>query len=484
MNDVRISEQHAGPVDTTVLAVDLDGTLCRTDTLHEAILALLARRPGAILMLPGWLRYGRAAFKARLAEEDVVPGTCLPLNETVLEMVREARASGRRTTLVTAAHQRQAEAVAAATGLFDDVVGSCEGHNLKGSNKAQRLVTLYGEGGFDYVGDCTTDLPVWKQARNAVTVGAGRGLRRAAEAVNPGTTHLDPPRGRAWSMLRALRPHQWSKNVLLFLPMLAAHDITAAGPVALAFLAFCFTASAVYIVNDLLDLAADRAHPRKCRRPFASGALGAGHGAVMTALLLVAALALGLATGQGLFLGVLAVYLAITFAYSLSLKRKLIIDVLALAGLYTIRIVAGGVAAGLVLSPWLLGFSMFLFLGLAAVKRQAELTDQMATSRESSGRAYMIEDLPILRALAVSAGMAAVLVLSLYISSDDVVVLYASPAVLWLLCPLVLYWMLHMIMSTHRGHMTDDPIVFAATDRTSQATTLCAIGIVVAATFL
>jgi 4-hydroxybenzoate polyprenyltransferase len=204
----------------------------------------------------------------------------------------------------------------------------------------------------------------------------------------------------------------------------------------------------------------------------------------MTALLLVAALALGLATGQGLFLGVLAVYLAITFAYSLSLKRKLIIDVLALAGLYTIRIVAGGVAAGLVLSPWLLGFSMFLFLGLAAVKRQAELTDQMATSRESSGRAYMIEDLPILRALAVSAGIAAVLVLSLYISSDDVVVLYASPAVLWLLCPLVLYWMLHMIMSTHRGHMTDDPIVFAATDRTSQATTLCAIGIVVAATFL
>jgi 4-hydroxybenzoate polyprenyltransferase len=202
------------------------------------------------------------------------------------------------------------------------------------------------------------------------------------------------------------------------------------------------------------------------------------------AVLLLVALALGLLTGSASFLGALAVYLLMTFAYSLFLKRKLLVDVLTLAGLYTIRIVAGGAAAGLILSPWLLGFSMFLFLGLAAVKRQAELTDQMQTGRESSGRAYRVEDLPLLMALALSSGIAAVLVLALYIASDDVQVLYDRPQVLWLLCPIMLYWILRMVMSTHRGYMTDDPIVFAAIDRISQATLALAAGVVILATVL
>jgi 4-hydroxybenzoate polyprenyltransferase len=281
-----------------------------------------------------------------------------------------------------------------------------------------------------------------------------------------------------------MRPHQWSKNLLLFLPVLAAHEPARAGVVALAFLAFCFTASAVYIINDLLDLSSDRAHPRKCRRPFAAGDLTASFGAVAALGLLLLALVFGLLTGSASFLATLVVYLLTTFAYSFTLKRKLLVDVLALAGLYTIRIVAGGAAAGLVLSPWLLGFSVFLFLSLAAIKRQAELVDQRATGRESSGRAYEVEDLPVLMALAMSSGVASVLVLALYIASDDVQVLYNSPTLLWLVCPVILYWLLRMVMMTHRGHMTDDPIVFAATDRVSQLTILMVLALIPLATFL
>jgi 4-hydroxybenzoate polyprenyltransferase len=254
--------------------------------------------------------------------------------------------------------------------------------------------------------------------------------------------------------------------------------------VLLGFIAFCLTASAVYVLNDLVDLSADRAHPRKCRRPFAAGDLSAATGILMAGGLLLAALAFGLATGNPLFIAILAVYLLLTFAYSLWLKRKLLVDVLTLAGLYTIRIVAGGAAATVVLSPWMLGFSMFLFLALATVKRQAELTDQMKTGRESAARAYLVEDLPILRGMAIAAAHATVMVMALYISSDAVQRLYSRPELLWLICPLLLYWQLRMVMMTHRGHMTDDPIIFASRDRISLLVFVsCAIVVSAAAFF-
>lgn len=461
--------------DDVVLVVDLDGTLCRTDTLHEALLAMVSSQPLDLLKLPGWLSEGRANFKARVADRVVIDPQELPLNEAVLDFVREARASGQRTALVSASDHRQVTAIAEATGVFDEAYGSAEGRNLKGEAKATFLNTHFGAGKFDYIGDSQADIPVWAVARKAFTVGARSKIRRAAEAVNPKPVHLDPPQGQARAMLKALRPHQWSKNVLLFLPMIAAHDLTKLLPVLLGFLAFCLTASAVYVINDLMDLAADRAHPRKRKRPFASGALSATTGLCLASGLLLAALVLGLSTGNIAFIGVLALYLIATFAYSLWLKRKLLVDVLMLAGLYTVRIIAGGAAASVALSPWLLGFSMFIFLALAAVKRQAELTDQMKTGRSSSGRAYEVEDLPMLRGTALSAGNAAILVLALYISSDDVQALYSRPEVLWLVCPLLLYWVLRMVMKTHRGEMTDDPIVYAATDRISQVTVVLCI---------
>lgn len=450
-----------------VLVVDLDGTLCRTDTLHEAVLHLVATDPMQLLRLPGWIARGKAEVKAEIADRVVLRADDLPLNEAVIETLRAARAAGRRTALVSASDHRQVTAVAETTGLFDEAYGTAEGRNIKGPTKAAFLTEHFGAKNFDYIGDAKADLPVWEAANAAITVGAGSGLRRAVEAANANTTHIDPPGGILRSMLKAARPHQWSKNVLLFLPLLAAHDLSLLPQVMLGFLAFCLTASSVYVINDLLDLSSDRVHPRKKDRPFASGALSAAQGAGMAAVLIVIALGLGIATGNLGFLAVLGAYFAATFVYSLWLKRKLIIDVLMLAGLYTFRIVAGGAAGAIDLSPWMLGFSMFLFLSLAAVKRQAELMDQMETGRTSSGRAYEVEDLPILRGLALSAGQAAVLVLALYISSDDVRALYAFPSLLWLICPILLYWLLRMVMKAHRGQMIDDPIVFAARDKIS-----------------
>lgn len=462
------STEPALAADTSIpLAVDLDGTLCRTDTLHETLLALAASQPSQLLRLPGWLSEGRAGLKARLADTGVLDPSTLPLNAAVVDYVRTERAAGRRTTLISAADHRVVTAVAEMTGLFDEAYGSAEGLNLKGDEKAAFLTEHFGPKMFDYLGDSSADLPVWAAARRGFTVGAGNRLRQAAEGANPTIRHLAPPDGRGRAMLRALRPHQWSKNLLLFLPMLAAHQPGAFLSVLLGFVAFCLTASAVYVVNDLIDLTADRAHPRKYRRPFAAGDLSAATGVFMSGGLLGLALIFGLMTGNPAFLGVLALYLVSTFLYSLWLKRRLIVDVLTLAGLYTVRIIAGGTAASVMLSPWMLGFSMFLFLALAAVKRQGELMDQMQSGRTSLGRAYEVDDLPILRGLALTTSNAAVLVLALYLSSDDVQALYSRPEYLWLVCPLLLYWTTRMVMKTHRGLMTDDPIVFAVTDRIS-----------------
>ncbi len=459
-----MTEQPSSDDLSVTLVADLDGTLCRTDTLHEAVLTVLNREPLSLLKLPRWLAEGRAQFKAHLADRCVLDPEVLPFSPGVIAMLTAAREAGQHTALVSAADHRQVTAIAEATGLFDEAYGSAEGMNLKGAAKAAFLTDKYGEKGFDYLGDSKADIPVWQAARRAITVGAGSGVRSAAEAANSNTRHIEPPEDRGKAMLKAIRPHQWSKNLLLFLPMLAAQDLSNLGSVLLSFLAFCLAASAVYVINDLLDLSADRAHPRKCKRPFAAGDLSAGTGVIMAGICLVSALLLGLLTGQPLFLGILGAYLIATFAYSIYLKRRLLIDVIMLAGLYTIRIGAGAAAAAVTLSPWLLGFSMFLFLCLAAVKRQAELVDQQKAGRETSGRAYEISDLPIIRGVAISAGNTAVLIFALYISSDDIQELYTSPTLLWLVCPILLYWSTRMVMKAHRGEMTDDPIVFTVTN--------------------
>ncbi len=476
----------------TALAVDLDGTLSRTDTLHEALLAVVASAPAALGGILAAGRAGKAAVKRRVAEVAVIPAEALPLNEEVLELVRMARAEGRPTALVTAADEAQARAVAEATGLFDEVIATGSpaalGRNLGGAAKAEALISRFGAGGFDYVGDARVDLPVWKAARRAITVRASAALRVAAEAANPDAVHLDPPLPpyrRARRYLRALRPYQWAKNMLVFLPAIAAQEISALPAALAAFIAFCFTASSVYVVNDLLDLAADRAHPRKRRRPFAAGDIPLAHGVAMAVFLVCAAIAVALIGARPIFLIPLISYYIGTCAYSFWLKRKLIIDIMALGGLYTARLVAGAAATAIPLSPWMMAFSMFLFLALACVKRQAELMDVEALGADGlPGRAYEAGDLPVIRGIALSSTHAAVLVLALYIASDDVAGTYGDPTLLWILCPILLYWLLRMVMVTHRGRMTDDPIVFTARDGRSRLLIAAAAAIVACATYL
>lgn len=464
--------QGTEPVDDLPLVVDLDRTLCRSDTLHDALVMLLFTRPAMARLLPKWLLAGKAAFKAEIAERLLPDPALLPYDEAVLALLRRARQAGRRTALVSASDHRVVEAVAAYLGLFDDVIGTGTGgdmQNLSHQAKAEKLVRLYGARGFDYIGDSAADLPVWMQARTALVVRPDHRLQAAASRDGIALQPVgEGPTGR-WSAmrlrLRALRPHQWVKNLLVFLPVLAAHQPASLAVALIAFIAFSLTASAVYIVNDLADLAADRAHKRKRYRPLASGALPVGEALVMASALFLGAIVIAALLAPPVFLLVLSVYVVATFAYSLWIKRKLLVDVVALSGLYTLRIVAGAVAAGIVLSPWLLGFSMFLFFSLAAIKRQAELTDSGLDGQEAApGRAYAGTDLPVIRSMAVTSGQAAVLVLALYVSSDDVVQLYASPSLLWLVCPILFYWISRMVLVTHRGHMTDDPIVFAARD--------------------
>lgn len=284
--------------------------------------------------------------------------------------------------------------------------------------------------------------------------------------------------------LKALRPHQWIKNTLVFLPMLAAHQVDAQTLrlSLFAFVSFCLIASSVYIVNDLLDLAADRAHPRKRLRPLASGSISVAHGVWMAFGTLLAGAAVAAVVGAD-FLLVMAAYYALTLAYSLQLKKCIVIDICVLAGLYSIRILAGGVATKIHLSVWLLAFSTFFFLSLAAVKRQAELVDSAGRGDlEASGRGYHVDDLPIIAMVAIGAGYVAVLVLALYLNSPTVAQLYARPEALWGVCVVILYWITRAVMIAHRGLMHDDPVIFALRDAGSHVCLLLivAFGLVAA----
>ena len=450
------------------LVVDLDDTLIQTDSLFENFWSAWSVKWHTPLIAASALMRGRFALKQRLAEIASVDPARLPYNDDVLDVVRDWRERGGRTALVTAAVQATADAVAAHIGLFDEAHGSADGINLKGPSKARFLQDRFA-GGYTYIGDATADIPVWQHAAHAVTVNPSKAFRARVDALGKDTEHLRAGSPKVRDYLRVLRPHQWLKNLLVFAPMLAGHQLTPAVFLQslLAFVAFSLVASSTYVVNDLLDLAADRAHPRKCKRPFASGAVKVSHGTWMAPVLGAAGGVVALLSGPALF-AILAVYFAATTLYSLKLKRMVMIDVCVLAVLYTMRILAGAVATGIPVSVWLLAFSTFFFFSLAGVKRQAELVDGIASGTvRARGRGYHIDDLSIVSNLAVSAGMVSVLVLALYANSAPVRELYTTPEVLWGICPVLLFWNSRIAILTHRGQMHDDPLVFAARDRVS-----------------
>lgn len=458
------------PETPEILVVDLDGTLLRSDMLYESFWSAFGRKWRSPFLSAAALLRGRAALKRHLADAAVIEASTLPYDRQVIDFIGAWRESGGRTALVTASDQALAQAIADHLEIFDEVHGSDGTLNLKGEKKALFLEDRFGKKGFSYMGDSTADLPVWQRAAKAITVNAPPALRRNVDRDCETVEHLAGEPASARHYVRALRPHQWLKNALVFLPMLAAHQID--GPTillsALAFVCFSLVASSVYVLNDLLDLSADRAHPRKRNRPFAAGSIPIAHGTWMAAGLILLGAVLAAAIGLD-FLLVMVGYYLLTTAYSLKLKRLIVIDICVLAALYTVRIVAGGAATEIPLSVWLLAFSVFFFLALAAVKRQTELIDSAERGNlEASSRGYHVDDLPIISMIAVGAGYVSVLVMTLYVNSPTVVELYSHPEALWGVCAVLLYWITYTVMVAHRGAMHDDPVIYAAKDRISQ----------------
>jgi len=461
-----------------VLAVDLDGTLIKSDMLYESFWSAASKDWRSALAAVKALSGGKAALKRALAGASEVVVETLPYNDEVIEYIRAWRTAGGKTALVTASDQGLANRVAAHLNLFDEVHGSDGTNNLKGNNKAAFLASQYGAKAYAYMGDHEADLLVWAGAGRAITVNASADLRAKAVGLGVEVEHLGTDETDYRPYLKALRPHQWLKNILVFLPMLLGHQLNFAAFFTsfLAFCAFSLVASSVYVLNDLLDLAADRAHPRKCKRPFASGTLPIAHGTGLAGGLFAAGFVLSLVISP-LFLFVMLCYYTMTTGYSLYFKRRMVIDICVLAGLYTMRIIAGGVASSVPLSVWLLAFSVFLFFSLAAVKRQAELVDTAKAGKLStSGRGYHVDDLSIISQMALASGYVSVLVLALYMTSPQVSLLYSNPSVLWGICLVLLFWVSWIVMTTHRGEMHDDPIVFAVKDRISRICGLLAVG--------
>ncbi|MEP3331390.1 UbiA family prenyltransferase [Sedimentitalea sp.] len=456
-------------IEAGILTVDLDGTLLRSDMLFESFWSAVGRDWRNLLQAVANLIRGKAALKRYLFRAADIDVTTLPYDAGVIERIQEWRAHGGRTALVTATDQKIADRIAEHLQLFDEVHGSDGTTNLKGPTKAKFLTDRFGVKGFVYMGDSSADLPVWNSAGYAIPVNASVALRAQVDQLGVPVDPLMTLSPTLLPYLKALRPHQWLKNILVFLPVLAAHQLTGAAlfQSVLAFIAFSLVASSVYVLNDLLDLKVDRAHPRKRDRPFASGNIPIAHGTWMACGILACGIALSLLLGKE-FGWAMLIYYLITFAYSINLKRRAIVDICVLAGLYTLRIIAGGAAAGIPLSVWLLAFSIFFFFALAAVKRQAELVDMAERGKlDVSGRGYHVDDLPIISMMAIGSGYVSVLIMALYVNSPAIVELYSTPAALWGICCVLLYWISRIVMVTHRGHMHDDPVVFAAKDKVS-----------------
>jgi 4-hydroxybenzoate polyprenyltransferase len=421
--------------------------------------------------LPLWLAGGKAKLKYLVAERVELHSQSLPYCEDVLSLIREARQEGRPVVLVTAAPARIAHSIAAELGLFDDVLTSDETVNLSRDRKATELLARYGPQGFDYVGNSADDLPVFEQCRRAFLVSSKQRLRRQAGRRNKDVTFLDRPAGGVRAWMKALRLHQWLKNLLIFVPLLASGRFREAdllGHAVLAFASFSLFASAVYVINDMVDLQSDRLHRTKRNRPFANGALPVAAGVAAVPLLVTASLALALVIPP-LFMAALLVYGLVTTVYSLALKRQVIVDVMLLAGLYTMRILAGSAATDIRPSFWLLAFSMFIFLCLAMTKRYSELRQAADQDSTLSGRGYLPSDLPVVLALGCASGFVSVVILALYTQSLIVPELYPAPEWIWLIPPLLLYWVARVWLKAGRGEIDDDPVLFAAKDRQSLA---------------
>jgi len=468
------------------LCVDLDGTLAKTDLFLESAITAVKRNWTHIFQLPAWLVRGRASAKSRLAKIDTVDPATIPYNDKLIKYLKAERENGRKIILATASDRRIAEKIARHLGIFDGIIASDGTTNLKGEAKASALVELYGERGYAYAGNSRSDLPVWRRAKAALLVNTSRSVSEDAAALAAIEQEFHDRKPVLQELVREARPHQWLKNLLVFIPPMAGHMLfqpTALSRTILTFAALCAAASGIYIINDLFDLEADRKHPRKRRRPFASGDLPLQYGLAGPILILLG-LEIGLAVSPEIML-VLYLYATISLTYSQYLKTKPLVDVFCLAGLYTIRVVAGGIASNSGVSIWLLNFSGFLFLSLGFLKRYAEYPLGSNTHREHnlkhSRRGYKEPDSLLLIIMGVGSSFISTLVLGLYVNTTQSQLAYKTPFLLWGIVPLALFWQCRMWLSTVRGDMHEDPVVYAAKDRISYLVVAVAILIYVLA---
>jgi len=452
------------------LCVDLDGTLIKTDILLESVVGLLKTQPSYILFIPFWLLKGKAFLKKAIADLVVVDVDSLPYHSGFLEFLHEEHKNGRKLVLVTATNVKVAKQIASHLGIFSEVIGSNGETNLSGKEKVDALDRRFGRQGYDYAADSYTDLKVWAHAHRAILVNASQRLNNPVRnIVSVSRVFNDRPKFFP-TFFRAIRVQQWAKNALIFVPLIVSHNLIKPAPLLnalLAFLAFSLTASSVYLLNDLIDLETDRRHPRKRHRPFAAGDLSLQIGYVAIPCLFVSSLVIGLTLSFS-FVLLLCIYFTLATTYSFYFKQFALVDVILLAGLYTLRIYAGATAISVVPSEWLLAFSMFIFLSLALLKRFSELRLIIQTNKVSIlGRGYGASDVAYVENVGLMCGCMAVLVLALYISSREVMVLYEQPNLLWLICPMVLYWITRAWLLANRGQLHEDPLLFALKDKKS-----------------
>ncbi len=463
----------------TPLCVDLDGTLVKSDTLVDSIFLLIRQDPLAALRLPFWVLSGKAQFKSEIAARVQLSPETLPYNEPLLDYLRAEHAAGRKIYLATASDERVANAIAEYVGIFAGVIATHGKENLAGEAKLKAIEASLPGQGFEYVGNAPPDAVLLKSARVAMLANPSAGLtarlRRQGTAVARVFEDRQPT---LQTLRRAVRVTQWPKNFLIFIPMLLAHvmgDTHRLLAAALGFVSFSCAASATYLLNDLLDMEADRSHIRKRSRPFSSGDLsGKAGAALMVGFLAVSGVIASFEPPRFAF--ALGLYFVTTLAYSFVLKKLALLDVITLAGLYTVRLFAGAAATSVPLSPWFEVFSLFFFLSLAIVKRYGELRNlRQSGAIPRHGRGYQVGDIEQLRSFGTAAGYASVVVFSLYINNPEITRLYRHPHWLWLMAPLLIYWISRIWLLAHRGELDEDPVVFALTDRWSPVFALIAL---------
>ncbi len=469
MQDARVAPAAGRAASPLPLAVDLDGTLLATDTLHEGLVAALLRDPASVPGLLMALPKGRAAFKRRVSRAAPANAAILPLRKPFVEWLQAQRAAGRRLHLVTAADQSVADAVAQHLDIFDSATGSDGSRNLRGPEKAAWLKQRFPEG-FAYAGDSRHDLDVFAAAEEIVLVNTSPAVAAAARKLADAEVLAEfPPQNspvRDW--LGALRIHQWSKNALLFVPLILGHKLGDPGAIlncVLGLFLMGITASGTYLLNDIADLPSDRLHRTKRNRAIAAGRIAPLHALAGALALILMGLIGGAVLSTAFALGLLT-YVVLSLTYSAVLKGIPLLDTLTIGGLFTLRLALGVELAGVPYSPWLMGFAGFFFFSCALAKRHGELMEaKVSHGGNLARRGYEADDWPLTLGFGAASAMAALQIMILYVANEAAPSrLYTYAAWLYLAPAALAVWLVRIWMLSHRRALRDDPVVFALRD--------------------